>query len=149
MDRAALIDRLNSLLAAERAGMLSYLPHSTAFTSWGTAYQEQELRRMVRENDEHIAWLIETITTLHGGVGPSARSPRCAELNYQDLRFVLPRVLDDEKKLVATYEAALPMLASEPKAVATASRILQRHREHVAQMSRFLAQIERTASAGA
>lgn len=137
-DRREVIEILNDLLSLERGSLISHLLASTVFVSRATAREDLVVRRMVREIDEHQRWLVDAIVGLRGGVAPGRPDPRVAELHYQDLRHVLPRVIRNEQRIVEQYEQALPRLGTWPKAAAVASRILARHREHLRELTLFL-----------
>lgn len=137
-DRRQVIEILNELLRQERSSLVSHLLNSTLFVSGGTTDQADVLRTLVTEIQEHESWLAEAIGSLHGGVAPSCGDLRAAELHYQEVHFVLPLVIENEGRIIRRYEAALKPLAGEPVAAAVASRILSRHRKHVAQLTAFV-----------
>ncbi|MCC7292357.1 MAG: hypothetical protein IT449_09890 [Phycisphaerales bacterium] len=137
-DRRQVIDILNELLRQERGSLVSHLLDSTLFVSRGTTDQDAALRRIAAEIREHEGWLAETIASLHGGVAPSCGDVRAAGLHYQEVHFLLPLVIENESRVIRRYEAALKLLAGEPGAAAVASRILSRHRKHMAELRAFV-----------
>ncbi len=137
-DRRQVIEILNELLRQERGSLVSHLLSSTLFVSGGTTGQDDVLRTLVAEIKEHESWLAEAISSLHGGVAPPGGDVRSAELHYQEVHCVLPLVIENEGRIIRRYDAALKLLAGEPTAAAVASRILSRHRRHMAQLTAFV-----------
>ncbi len=131
------IDILNELLAAEQTSIVERLLASTVFVSWASADEYPLVQRMTREVGEHCEWLGQLILDLRGGLHPRANDPASADLHYQELGSLLPRVIEDEKAIVAKYETAHPRLAAEPRAAEVVWSILARHREHIDQLTRF------------
>jgi len=133
------IDILNELLGLEQTSVIERLHRSGVFVSRAWADGYPVVKRMTEEVYEHGQWLVQLILDLRGGVWPRANDPTCADLHYQELCHLLPRVIDNEKAIIAKYELARSHLALEPQAIEVVSRILARHSEHVEQLTRFLA----------
>ena len=119
------IDILNELLGLEQTSVIERLHRSGVFVSRAWADGYPVVKRMTEDVHEHGQWLVQLILDLRGGVWP--------------LCHLLPRVIDNEKTIIAKYELARSRLALEPQAIEVVSRILARHSEHVEQLTRFLA----------
>jgi len=137
MDRQAVVDILNELLRAEQTSLIHRLLESMVFVGWASANQYAQVQQLAQEVQEHQAWLADAIFQLHGSVAPERPDLTLADLNYVELNYVLPRVLANENKIIARYEAASARLAGDSIAAETVNRILTRHRDHVTRLTQY------------
>jgi hypothetical protein len=63
--------------------------------------------------------------------GPCAPDTRCADLHFQELGHVLPRVVRDLERAIRLYERAEAEANGDPGTVDLVSRILIRHRANL------------------
>lgn len=139
---------LNDAYAAECRGLLNQFGHLHPFVSWLSAADQPVTERIVAEQQEHKRWLVERILELRRAPRPAGFGEEAAAVAYLDLRFLLARIVDDTRKLISVYEAAAVRAAGDPRTSGLLSRILERHRAHLAQLSRILSASSRPVPAG-
>ncbi len=132
------VDILNMLLAAEQSSAIERLRESTVFVSWASADEYPIVKRIARETNEHCAWLVDLIDRNHGYVRPRAGDLRTADMHFQELDYLLPRVIEHERSTLKKYEAAAAKLANQPEAAAVINRIAARRRDQLATLESFL-----------
>lgn len=125
---------LNRLLAVEQESLIPHLGESYPFVSWASADEALDLEGAVREQLEHIEWLTEAVLDAGGAPAPRRPSMSLASVHYCDVQSLVPRILEDKRRIIRTYEAAMPAIAALPAAAAVAGRCLERHRRHLAQL---------------
>ena len=88
---------------------------------------------MIDEASEHRGWLIEAITRLGGDPLPVLADIKSAGIHFLELDFVLPRVVESHRSLLAVYEAAASYASSNPVASdrTVVSGCSARHSPHV------------------
>jgi len=134
MDKQAIVDILNALLAREQCSLVGRLLESTVFVPQTSLDDLGIVRRMARAGEEHALWLSDAILACGGIPGPRIGDARSADLHFQDLRHLRPRLAADRKDLVRKYEIAAGRVDAEADAAEVVSRILDRHREEVASL---------------
>lgn len=122
-----IIDILNELLAAEQRNVVTSLMESTLFVSHLSVSAHEVLRRMARSNHEHSQRLVEAILGQGGVPGVRLVTLKPADLHFQELSSVLPRVLADRRTLIGKYEVAQQRV-KEPNTATILAQILDRHR---------------------
>jgi len=132
------VDILNTLLIAEQASAVERMLESTVFVSWASADEYPIVQRISRESKEHCAWLVELIESYHGYVRPRVGDVRSADMHFQELDYLLPRVVDHERATLKEYEAAAAKLSSEPAAMTVLNRIIARRRTQLEMLTAFL-----------
>lgn len=128
-DRA--VRSLNRLLSAEQESLIPHLSESFPFVSWAGADEALVLEDVVREQLEHIEWMIETILAAGGAPAPRRPAMALASVHYCDVESLVPRIVEDKRKLIGLYESTIPQLAAVQDATAVAGRCLERHRKHL------------------
>ncbi len=129
------IDILNDLLAYEKQSIVPRVRESTVFVSWASAEDKRTMDRLIQEQQEHEAWLVQAIIDLGGDPLPAWADIRTADMHFVEVHSLLPRLLNDAHRIVAAYEAAAAIVGTNPIASETVSRILERTRKHVDQLS--------------
>lgn len=129
MAESAVLDILNELLAAEQRSLPVRMFESTVFVSQVSVDHCADVDRLARISREHSAWLSELILELGGALGPRIGDVTSADLHYQELHHVVPRLLRAQKTLVDLYVTAAQRVAAEPKARELVQRIITRHRQ--------------------
>lgn len=137
MSNEAAIDLLNDLLQHEERSLLPRLRESMVFVSWACAGELQAVERMIDEENEHRRWLVEAITRLGGDPLPGLADIRSASIHFLELDFVLPRVVESHRSLLAAYEAAGSQTSSNPVVSEVVSGIIERHRKHGDQLAQL------------
>lgn len=134
MNRPAIVDILNELLAYEQRNLVTALQESTLFVSRLSMDDVQMVENLAESGRQNAAWLAETIHRLGGVPGLRRIDPSAADLHYQELRHARPRLLADREAMVARYEAAADKVGDEPAGAEVTSRILRRHRDELASL---------------
>ena len=127
MQDDTVIATLNELLAAEQGSLIPRLMESAVFVSRLEIAADLVIRGTARTVVKDTAELTRLILDLGGEPAPPRFNLATADLHYQDVRHVLPRLLADQLALVRTYTLASPRLAGAPRAAAVVSGILARH----------------------
>lgn len=134
----ASIDILNELLERQSQSTLPRLGESEVFFSRASADERAAVQRMIDEDVEHRAWLVDAIIDLGGHPLPSRASARSTNTHYLDLDYLLPAVHEDRKKIVAAYESAATHVGANPRAAEVIAKIVTRLNRHVAQLHSVL-----------
>jgi len=129
MSEPAVHDILNELLVEEQRCLAVRLVESTVFVNQAAMDELGNVQRMARASRKHGAWLADLILSLGGVPGLRGIKASSADLHYQDLRHVLPRLVEDCESLVRLYTRALQHVDDEPLAVELVTRIRSRHQE--------------------
>lgn len=88
---------------------------------------------MIREEGEHIDWLVEAIVEHRGTPVSPVPDPRTGSVHYIDLRYLLPRIVQDERRVLRACESAAERVAEGP-AVRLIARIADRHQRHLEEL---------------
>ncbi len=131
MDSQTVIDILNELLVAEQQGLAHRLRESTVYISELAVGDAGRVRKLATQSDEHAEWLTNLILESGGSPGPRRGDVRSADLHYQELRHVLPRLARDQAELIRKYALACERVAAEPRTATLVARILARHQAHL------------------
>ncbi|MBI4719595.1 MAG: ferritin-like domain-containing protein [Planctomycetes bacterium] len=121
-------DLLNELLLAEQQNAAHQAIQASVFISGLSARDAVLVRRMAEESRAHCAWLTEQILRLGGSPAPRAPTPQAAEMNFQELGYVRPRLIRSHEALIATYARAAEQLGGDPLAARVVAQIQARHR---------------------
>ncbi|MBI1825485.1 MAG: hypothetical protein HY287_10020 [Planctomycetes bacterium] len=131
------IDLLNELLSVEQANYAARLVESTVYVGSDSMQADRVVERMARTNREHCEQLTDLILDLGGSPTPRRFDTITADLHFQDLAFLLPRLIEYQKGLVAKYEEIVPRLSMIPRAQSLAARILERHQRDLSSLGAF------------
>ncbi|MFH1108615.1 MAG: hypothetical protein V1790_05385 [Planctomycetota bacterium] len=129
MDRGLVVAILNELLTLEQRSLAPRLLESTVFVSDLSVAAFSLVQRMAHATGDHTAALTKLVLDSGGSPGPRSSSVATADLHFQELQHVLPRLIADQQALIRKYAIAAQRLADEPHALALATRILQRHQQ--------------------
>ena len=129
MDRTQVVAILNELLTLEQRSLAPRLLEATVSVSSLSVQAMVHVQRMTAATPDHGAALAKLILDLGGTPAPRRYLIATADLHFQDLHRVLPRLVADQKALVRNYIVAAQCLSDEPRALALATRILQQHQQ--------------------
>lgn len=124
---------LNELLAAEKRSLLLRLTDTAPFVSSTDAGLADTIRPMIREATERIDRLSETIVALRGTLISTVPDPRTGSVHYVDLRYLLPRIIQDERRVLRVYDAAAERI-TDASARELALSIGECHRRHIKEL---------------
>lgn len=134
MDRTETIAILNELLGREQRSIAPRLFESTIFLTEASLPGFDWARRAARDQADNVAALSELIVELSGEPAPKQGNLATADLHFQELPALVPRLLHDLDGLVKVFRVALGRLAGEPKAATLVSRILAVHEAECASL---------------
>lgn len=123
----AVHDILNELLVEEQCSLAIRLVESNVFVTRVATDELDTVKRMAGACKKHSEWLTDLILALGGLPGPRGTRTTSADLHFQDIRHVLPRLVDDCESLVSLYTRASRHVADEPLAAELVARIRARH----------------------
>ncbi len=132
MDNRRIVDILNDLLAMETGSYAARLRDAGHYVSWPAAGKMGALRAIVEEDAGHERWLTEEIRRLSGSPRPRALGIRTAGDHYVDAQHLLPKIVADERGLVAAYRRAQGLIpAGAWITVRLLTGISARHEAHL------------------
>ncbi len=129
MDTRAIVGILSELLSGEQRSLATRLTQSTPFVSHLSLADVGVVARLARASEAHCAQLADLILELGGVPGPRTCDPTSADLHFQELHHILPRLIADHEALIRKYELAAQRVAAQPRAASLVERILSDHRE--------------------
>ncbi len=129
MDSHSPVAILNELLALEERGLPARMLESTVFVSQVSVEDSTMVSRMADAQREHCAWLSEAIIDNGGVPGPRVGDATSADLHFQDIHRLMPRLAADREAIVAKYALAVDCLSEFPEVAGLISRIQARHRD--------------------
>jgi len=135
MHRAEVVAILNELLTLEQRSLALRLLESTVSVSSPSVPALVLVQRMAAATRDHGAALAKLILDLGGTPAPRRYLIATADLHFQDLQFVVPRLVANRGAIVRSYTFAAQSLSDEPRALALATRILQQHQQHLQALS--------------
>jgi len=129
MNDAVVIEVLNELLAAEQRAIAPRLFEADVFVSSASVAVAQLADQMAAQSAACQRTLAECVSRLGGEPRLRSGSLRSADLHFQELHHMLPRLIDDHGRLVAKYRAAGARLGDDPASAAMVARFLQAHEQ--------------------
>ena len=134
MDQQIVIDRLNDLLEVEARSVLQRVREAQPFVDWADADAVPVLERIVADEFEHQRRLAEAIVRLGGVPRPPILDMRTAGFHYLSARYLLPKVIEDQRGRIAAYGQAVAEVSSAGEASALLNDILARHQAQLQQL---------------
>lgn len=135
MDKHDIIAVLNELVRLEQAGTALRLMESMVFVSPMSVDALTAVERLAEAAEFHTAELSRLVLRLGGAPAYRAADPRSADLHFQEVAFVLPRLITEQKVLLAKYDLAAERLTDDPKASALVAQLADRHRETISELA--------------
>lgn len=127
---------LNELLAMEQQCIAVRLVESTMFVSSLSVRDNQLLRELSDKSTDHSRRLVDAILALGGSPGPRTVDASSADLHFQELHCVLPRLMADQQLLINCYRAAAASISDEVQAIDVIQAILQDHERGLEQLKK-------------
>jgi hypothetical protein len=131
------IAALSDCYEAECRSLIRHVAESQPFITWLSVPDQAEVRQIAADEAGHERQLVDLILSLDGFLPPANRGTDAAGLHYLDLRYLLPRIIADKRRLIAAYEAAAPHVAANKQAATIVGRILEDERRHLAELERI------------
>ena len=131
MDTRRIVDILNDLLAMETGSCVARVREAGHYVSWPAAGKMGVLREMIEEDSGHERWLIDEMQRLAGSPRPRVLGIQTAGSHYIDAEFLMPRIIEEERRLAAAYRRAQSMVPSDATTtLRMLAGILARHEAH-------------------
>jgi bacterioferritin (cytochrome b1) len=131
MDTRRIVDILNDLLAMETGSCVARVREAGHYVSWPAAGKMGALREMIEEDSAHERWLVDEMQRLAGSPRPRALGIQTAGSHYLDAEYLIPTIIDEERRLVAAYRRAQSMVPADASTtLLMLAGILARHEAH-------------------
>lgn len=132
-----LVRRIDDMHALECASLVLRVTESASYVPPDDLDDAAALEQMADEHREHQRWLVELLDRLDATPGPRRVDTASADLHYNRIESLLPRFIENEKKLIQSYEKTAAQVADEPQAAELLTRIASRHREHLSRLEQL------------
>lgn len=127
MSAESVLAVLNELLASEQRAIAPRLFESTVFVSSSSVAVAELADQMKQQSERCQLVLAGRIRSLDGEPRLRCGNVTSADLHFQDLHCVLPRLITDQQRLVAKYRSAGERLGGDAETAALVSRFLEAH----------------------
>lgn len=139
MPDPGVIDEIDRLYGLESAALILRLSESAAYIKPQDTRDAMTLDHMAADQREHLQWIADLLDTLDATPGPRRVNTLSADLHYNRIETLVPRLVDDERQLQSHCEQIARLVVGEPRAADLCSRIAARHRAHVDQLEQIIA----------
>ncbi len=134
MNAPSILSVLNELLTRESQSLAPRLFESTVFVSRLSVAGHMAAQRIAEANARHGSALAALIAELGGVPEPRMGNVLTADLHFQEMHYVLPRLIANHEALIASYRLAAQRVTSEPAAVKLVSEILSTHERELSEL---------------
>ena len=149
MNKQALADELNQLLATETRSLFRHLDEARPYLTpktyrvWATL---QQMRHVSEEHADRITVLLDTLE-----LPPRAASfpTDVANYHFMSLPGLLPLLIHEKQSQIESYERAIEHAAGEPRVTHALESLLADNRKQLTLLESFQAAIGDTSVAGA
>jgi len=124
MSDEPVVDVLNALLAGEQQSLAPRLFESTVFVSNASVAAVQIARRLSALSRANQQALAERVIALGGTPVIRRGNVRSADLHYQELRAIVPRLLNDHERLAELYRVAGEHVSGDAESAKLVARLL-------------------------
>ncbi len=128
--------------------MLPRLRESVVFVSWASADDADAVAGMVEQEREHVAWLVEMMVGLGESPTPCTADVHTTSMHYVELNYMMPRVIQSKRHLLAFYEQNSAAVSVSAEASALVARITERHKSHLAQLNEMTGSLKSASTDG-
>ena len=142
MTSPPLTDILNELLIEEGRALAPRLMESTLFVSRLSMEDHSMVQVIAKRQREHCALLSDLIVQLGGNPWPRQCDARTADLHFQELHWAMPKLESDLAERVSRYDRALEQAKGEPRVAQLLTRIRDRHKHDLAQVTDRLTEVK-------
>ncbi len=127
MSQQTVLAVLNELLAAEQRAIAPRLFESIVYVSSPSVVMAQLADQMLAQSTTCQRALAGRVSRLGGEPRLRCGSLESADLHFQELHRVLPRLMADHERLVAKYRAAGERVSDDTETAEMVSRFLLAH----------------------
>lgn len=135
--RRQIVATVNALFAAETGSIMQRLREAEAYIPPTAADEAFAVQELVDADGLHAEQLVRLLERLDATPGPRGVQIDSGDLHYNALHTLLPRLIADQKRLIARYEAAQPVVAQDPAAADVVGSVLANHRTHLARLEQL------------
>ena len=107
MDKSALANEINALLAVESRSLMEHFKEATPHVTAATYRIWQELKRLARRDSDHALRLSALLTSLHLPERSRPFSQAVGYYHYLTIDRVLPLLIDEKRKQLSAYDRAI------------------------------------------
>jgi bacterioferritin len=137
LDKAAVIDDLNTILELELAGVCRYLHYSLMVFGHARIPIIKWMRDQATEGMSHAAMAGEHVTTLGGH--PSLKIGKLTETHQHDIQQILREALDHERETLDQYYGLLERVVDKSVWLEEYAREqIQLEEQHIAEVEKML-----------
>jgi hypothetical protein len=129
-------DVLNGVLILLRRSLLQYAAEAWPWTGSRSGEPRAEIDRLIAAQAERVRTLAELLDSRRWTIDFGA-FPDFTDLHYLSLTFVLPHLVENERRIVREIELALPACAGDPEATALVAAILAEESQTLAELKRL------------
>ncbi len=115
---------------------------STMFVSRLAVKELTAVRNMVRASDQNAARLAAAILDRGGAPAPRIDDVRSGDLHFQDIRCLLPRLVEEREALVRKYTLAAGRVGDDTDVQALLSKIAEQHRDELSTLGQLCSSTE-------
>jgi hypothetical protein len=123
----AALEALGALLDVERTSILRFMDEGSPHLTRATVALRKKIDAMYRANIRRAGQLVTTIEALGGSIRPPGVQPEDQYLAFLDLKFIIPKLIEDKKRSIAACERAKTLLAGAPELAAIVTQQLAQH----------------------
>ena len=121
--------KLNELLIAVGRSLLQYVGQCSSWSSRSQAAMEEEFKRSVAVQQEHVAQLSALLTERRWTIDFGGFPATYTDLHFLSLKYLLKLIRVDQQTLVAELEEASHTCVHDPEAATLISEILKSEKE--------------------
>lgn len=121
--------KLNELLIALGRSLLQYAGQCSSWTSRSQAAMEQEFKRLVEIQQEHVAQLSALLTDRRWTIDFGGFPAEYTDLHFLSLSYLLKLIRVNQQAVVAELDEASHTCVHDPEASALIAEILESERE--------------------
>ena len=103
----ALANELNALLATETRGQCRHLGEATPYLTPLTYAVWTDIQKMLEVTARHAQNISQIIGELNLQEHPASFAPAVATSHYMDLAYLLPLLMDEKRRQIASYQNAI------------------------------------------
>lgn len=141
INRQALADELNQLLATETRSLARHLEESPPYVTPATYRIWQSLRSLAAQSRAHAQRLSELLSTLELSERPLPFSSDVARFHYTALEVLLPELIREKNRQINAYQRALEHAHSDALVESGLSSLLEENCQQLRQLTEALSSI--------
>lgn len=130
-DKYEVIRTVLALSSELASSLLLHVEDIESFVSGNDLAYAASVAEMASEEKQCQKSLAQLLDSLDATPGPPRIQAAIAAMPYTEVHVLIPRLIEDKKRLVARCEQAGAMVAGHSAATECISAVTHRHREHL------------------